>query len=173
MKSRVFKTIVLLTIFLCVGKLSYAKKFPRPVQKKIEETVSETFGGQNYKFKIVENSNFKYDNVEGIEFEKIFSGSKKVGYVGFASSFSKDDYFDYMVIFDNDLFIEKVVVLIYRSGYGSQITDEKWLQQFIGKKNGENMIMNQDIDAVTGASVSSPALALGVKALSKFVYRVK
>ncbi|MGZ2370649.1 hypothetical protein ACXR6G_12780 [Ancylomarina sp. YFZ004] len=96
----------------------------------------------------------------------------ELGYVCFTSSNGKNDYFDYMVIFDTDLLIKKVVVLVYRSIYGCEIMYSSCLKQFIGKSKGESFKIDKDIDSISGAIFSAPLIILGVKDLSSLIAEV-
>ena len=96
----------------------------------------------------------------------------ELGYACFASSRGKNDYFDYMVIFDKDLVIKQVKVLIYRSTYGGEIMSRSWLKQFIGKTNGREMAMDKDIDGISGATLSAPSITQGIKDLSLLITKI-
>mgnify|MGYP003624826122 CR=1 FL=1 len=100
------------------------------------------------------------------------SAESNLGYACFASSKGKNDYFDYMVIFDKELVIKKVKVLIYRSTYGGEIMSHSWLKQFIGETNGQEMAMDKDIDGISGATLSAPSITLGVKDLSLLIAEI-
>lgn len=64
--------------------------------------------------------------------------------------------FDYYVIYDTDLKIKKVDIANYGGQYGYEICRAKWLKQFQGKTDG--FALNDDIDGVSGATVSAQFL---------------
>ncbi|MEZ4810755.1 MAG: FMN-binding protein [Allomuricauda sp.] len=99
-------------------------------------------GGENL-FKIKEN-----DNVIGY------------AYLGQASSMK--NVFDYVVLFNLDLSIKKSKILIYREDYGRQVGSQRWLKQFIGKKSGEGLTYGEDIDAISGATISAKSMTMAV-----------
>jgi len=114
-----------------------------------------------------------YASVKDVKVSVLKSAEIELGYACFASSKGKNDYFDYMVIFDEELIIKKVIVLVYRSTYGGEIMSRSWLKQFIGKCKGEAMEIDKDIDSISGATLSAPSIAEGIKDLSLLIVEIK
>ncbi len=74
-----------------------------------------------------------------------------------------------MVFVNPELEIEKVYVLQYDEDYGSEITSKKWLLQFKGFNPQSEFKYKQNIDAISGATISSKSITIGIKeALQKF-----
>jgi Na+-translocating ferredoxin:NAD+ oxidoreductase RnfG subunit len=88
--------------------------------------------------------------------------SKPFAYVFFAEAMGKVDTFTYLIIFKPDGIIEKVSVLLYRENYGGEIASKRFLRQFAGKSNGLSMEYNQDIDGISGATISVRAITRAV-----------
>ena len=150
-----------------------AADFPKFIQKKIDKTVKKTFVDQEVDFEALNvTSSLAYENLHNVKIKVLKSENQPIGFAGFASSKGKNDDFDYMVLFDNDLKILKVVVLVYRSSYGGEIMAKSWLKQFVGKSSGENMEFDKDIDSISGATISAPAITKGIKALSLLMTEV-
>jgi Na+-translocating ferredoxin:NAD+ oxidoreductase RnfG subunit len=84
-------------------------------------------------------------------------------YVLFDEAPSKVDTFIYMVIFNKDGVIKKVSVLLYKENYGGEIASKRFLRQFEGKTNGQEMQYNQDIDGISGATLSVRSITHAVK----------
>ena len=80
------------------------------------------------------------------------------------------DYFDYLVVFNSDLTIKKVKILHYREDYGYEISSRWWLSQFLGKKAGKEMRYKDDIDALSGATISAKSLTDSLKILSQNMF---
>ena len=89
--------------------------------------------------------------------------SKPFAFVLFAEAMGKVDTFTYLIIFKPDGIIEKVSVLLYRENYGGEIASKRFLKQFAGKSNGLSMEYNQDIDGISGATISVRAITRAVK----------
>lgn len=68
------------------------------------------------------------------------------------------EYFDMMVILDKRHNIRYIKILDYFSDYGYEITSKKYLKRFIGKNISSFQDESDDIDAISGATISSYAL---------------
>ena len=54
-------------------------------------------------------------------------------------------------------------VMVYREAYGEEITDPRFRKQFQGKRAQDAVRAGVDVDVVTGATISSRAMAVGVR----------
>ncbi len=54
-------------------------------------------------------------------------------------------------------------VVVYREARGDEVRDEHFRAQFVGKSASDPIEANQDIAVVSGATISSRAMAVGVK----------
>jgi Na+-translocating ferredoxin:NAD+ oxidoreductase RnfG subunit len=59
--------------------------------------------------------------------------------------------------------VERVEIMVYREPRGDEVRDPRFRRQFQGKTAQDPLRLNHDIDAVSGATVSSASLAVGVK----------
>jgi Na+-translocating ferredoxin:NAD+ oxidoreductase subunit G len=59
--------------------------------------------------------------------------------------------------------VERQEVMVYRESYGEEITDARFRRQFQGKTVKDAVRAGADIDVVTGATISSRAMATGVR----------
>ncbi len=59
--------------------------------------------------------------------------------------------------------VERQEVMVYRESYGEEITDARFRRQFQGKTVKDAVRAGADIDVVTGATISSRAMAAGVR----------
>ena len=158
------------------GFVVNANSFPKSVQKKIDKTLIKLYPNKVIELSDMELSEelaTRYASIKKVKVSALRSGGEELGFACFASSKGKNDYFDYMVIFDKQLLIKKVVVLVYRSTYGGEIMSRSWLKQFIGKTRGESMEMNKDIDGISGATLSAPSITQGVKDLSLLIAEIQ
>ena len=79
------------------------------------------------------------------------------------------DWFDFIVIYNQDLLIEKVEIIVYREDHGLEITNKSWLAQFRGK-TGCEADYGKDIDAVSGATLSANSL---MSAISEICWELR
>ncbi len=170
------KIVLLLLCLLTFNLFLQAGNYPRSVQKRIDKTLMKLFKKKDIVLNEIEIStdiSSIYSSLRGVKVSVLKSGDLNLGYACFTSSKGKNDYFDYMVIFDTDLSVKLVKVLIYRSTYGGEIMSRSWLKQFIGKREGKSMEMDKDIDSISGATLSAPSITDGVKDLSVLIFKIK
>lgn len=154
MKVNSFFTISIsvLTFFLCSFEV------PKNLQKKVAKEIKATYAIENYSLvnvsislKLNSSLPIKIDNNN---FYKIISSNKVLGYVFLDRAPSKTAEFDYLILLDATGTIKKSNVLIYREEYGGEIGSTRWLRQFIGKNTNDNLEYKNNIDAISGATIS-------------------
>jgi hypothetical protein len=59
--------------------------------------------------------------------------------------------------------VERQEIVAYREPRGDEVRDERFRKQFVGKSARDPICANQDIVAISGATISSRAMATGVK----------
>ncbi len=59
--------------------------------------------------------------------------------------------------------VERQEVVCYRESRGDEVRDERFRRQFVGKSARDPIAANLDIVAVSGATISSRAMAVGVR----------
>lgn len=89
-------------------------------------------------------------------------------YAAFTHSKGRYDYFDYVVIINTKLEVEKVKVLKYRSENGGEISSKKWLEQFIGYTTGY-LHYKKDISAISGATISAMSISRDIPKVMEVV----
>jgi len=176
--KRLRNIIHLFVILVLIGGAidTKASGFPKSIQKKIDKAVQKIFPIDGLIMNSVDDLNldsFACEGAKEIRLSTLKKADELKGFACFASSKGKNDYFDYMVLFNENLEIQKVVVLIYRSSYGGEIMAKSWLKQFVGKVKGEKMEFEKDIDGISGATISAPSMAKGIKAVSILLSELK
>ncbi len=59
--------------------------------------------------------------------------------------------------------VERQEILVYRERYGDEVRDPRFRQQFVGKTVADPLRPGEEVIAVSGATISSRAMALGVR----------
>ena len=59
--------------------------------------------------------------------------------------------------------VERLEIMVYREPRGDEVRDARFRKQFEGKTAQDALRLNRDIDAVSGATVSSASMAVGVR----------
>lgn len=117
------------------------------------------------KQRISEKIKVIFDPVLDREFN-VFIGmvdGNATGYVIKDSVKGKHDLIHYMVSFDPNGQIRKVIVLEYHERRGKPVAKRRFLKQFKGKTINSRIKLRKDIDGVTGATISSRGIVNGVR----------
>lgn len=59
--------------------------------------------------------------------------------------------------------VERQEIMVYRERYGDEVRDPRFRQQFVGKTATDPLRPGEEVIAVSGATISSRAMALGVR----------
>ena len=59
--------------------------------------------------------------------------------------------------------VQRQEVMVYREKYGDEIRDSRFRRQFVGKTVKDAVRAGTDVDVVTGATISSRSMAIGVR----------
>lgn len=59
--------------------------------------------------------------------------------------------------------VRDVRVMVYRETHGDEIEDARFRKQFVGKSLKDPIVLGKDIDAITGATISSRAETVAVR----------
>jgi Na+-translocating ferredoxin:NAD+ oxidoreductase subunit G len=70
---------------------------------------------------------------------------------------------DYAVHFSPAGAVERIEIVEYREAYGDEVRRDRFRNQFRGKTAADPITAGKDIDIVSGASISSRSIAVGVK----------
>ena len=158
-----FRLIIIISVFI----MSFG--VPKNILKKVNAIIESTFKVESFKLNVVDipsevitslPSTFQKESLY-----KIKSEDTLIGYAYIAKAPSKTDEFDYLVLFDKDLIIVKSKVLIYREDYGGEIGSKRWLKQFIGKSQADELIYGDNIAAISGATISVRSMTIAINTL--------
>ena len=163
-KFKVLSGAVLVAALLLVG--FETRKISPKLQEKIDNAVQTTFEVEKFTLEQLSvNSKLNERTPAELGGENLFNILKdgnSLGYVYLGEAPSMKKVFDYVVLFNPDLSIKKSKILIYREDYGRQVGSQRWLKQFIGKESGESLTYGEDIDAISGATISAKSMTLAV-----------
>ena len=68
------------------------------------------------------------------------------------------EYFDYYLITDQSGKVLNVKVYNYQATHGHQVMSRGWLKQFVGYNSSQELNYGQDIQAISGATISARAI---------------
>jgi Na+-translocating ferredoxin:NAD+ oxidoreductase RnfG subunit len=96
-------------------------------------------------------------------FERVLNQEKAVGYIYRARERGKVELMDFAVALDTAGRVQRVLLTAYRENIGGEVGSKRFMDQFKGKSAGSALQLNRDIDGISGASLSSRAITLGVR----------
>jgi len=88
---------------------------------------------------------------------------RRTGYAVLDAEIGLHEPIDFGVRFDGKGAVSRVEIMAFREPYGDGVIAERFRRQFVGKTAGDAITAGKDIDIVSGATLSSRSVALGVK----------
>lgn len=79
------------------------------------------------------------------------------------------EHFYYLLLFDKKKSVLDIKILKYEPEYGYEISNKKWLSQFIGYSTG-TLEYGKDIDAIAGATTSAYSMVEDIQLASKEIH---
>lgn len=105
----------------------------------------------------------KYVRDKGYTFIIGMKNNEPTGYAVMLNQTGKEQPITFMVVADPNGAVRAVEVLVYRESQGSEIRYPGFVKQFEGKTIRSPLKLGRDIDAVTGATLSSRSATYVVK----------
>lgn len=163
------KITILSIVVLLISGFTTNKKIEVLIEKEIKTVLNLVKYSKNPISVSSEVNKTLPIKIDETNFFRIKYEEKIAGYYYLGQAFGKADYFDFIVIFDKDLIVSKVKVLVYREDHGSEVGSKRWLNQFNGKKTNENLTYQKDIAAISGATISAKSITNELNKLLKTV----
>jgi len=114
------RSILLLILLMGISSFDVSKR----VQASIDKEVKAVFKIETFTKQAVTISNEINETlpikINETNFFKIKSEDTFLGYYYLGHAYGKADYFDFIVIFDKDLIVSKVKILVYREDHGEK-----------------------------------------------------
>lgn len=77
----------------------------------------------------------------------------------------KHEFITYALGLNADGSVKQMEVMDYRENYGAEVRRSEWRKQFTGKTHGAKLKLDDDIQSISGATLSCRHLTEGVKRL--------
>lgn len=94
---------------------------------------------------------------------QVIAGGKPVGWFVLDEVYGKHEFITYAVALDMSGAVRGVEILDYRETHGGQIVNPKWRAQFSGARHGAPLKLDQDIQNISGATLSCKHISEGVR----------
>jgi Na+-translocating ferredoxin:NAD+ oxidoreductase RnfG subunit len=91
------------------------------------------------------------------------TGERVDGYALFDDELGQHEPISFATFFDAQGKVTRVEVVAYREAYGDGVRAQRFRRQFVGKDAHSGFAPQSDIDAISGATISSRALCVGVQ----------
>lgn len=90
-------------------------------------------------------------------------GDESLGYGFIGYTKGKSSFIKYFVAITPEGKIHSIEIMSYRGEKGSEVRHEIFKKQFAGKSSGSNIKVGADINAISGATISSRAVTNSVR----------
>lgn len=101
--------------------------------------------------------------VDGNKVIYAYEGAQLLGVLFIDHVLGKHEIIDYSVALSPEGKVLGIEILEYRESYGYEIRNPKWRKQFVGKRPGEPLRLNDDIYNISGATMSCRHVTEGTK----------
>lgn len=164
------QTIFITFLIFFISSFTVSKRVDAMITKEIKSVFEiEVFTKELIKVPSEINTTLPIQ-VTDTNFFKIISNNKNLGYYYLGQAYGKADYFDFIVIFDSNLIVTKVKILVYREDHGGEVGSKRWLKQFIGTTTEKQLKYQQDIAAISGATISAKSMTNEVNKLLRTIH---
>lgn len=96
---------------------------------------------------------------------RAMTGEQLLGYLFVDQVYGKHEFITYALAIAADGRVAGVEILDYRETHGDQVRQPRWRAQFLGKDAGDAVKLGQDIQNISGATLSCRHLTDGVRRL--------
>ena len=114
-----------------------------------------------------------YGRPDEAEISEIKSDSELLGYRVESKVVSRSGPFKIRVLLDTQLYVKQATVVSYPWKRGRDVCKRTFTDQFKGKGPDDPIRLGKDIDAITGATISSRVMAQGVRDTIKLLKLVR
>lgn len=180
MKNRIFSIIAITTFCLVLPGFTNSVTIKIPTEKIIKSIKKLDLG---YSFELVTVVGVS-NPMSQSEVMKIQSDTSILGYVYISrlnscrangcdagNPFEEDkfEFFDYFMITDKSGQVIRVKVYNYQATHGHQVMSRGWLKQFIGYTGYQSLGYGQEIEAISGATISAKAITSDIQQAEKII----
>lgn len=165
--------LLLIALLLMCGKLAGQTTWSDRLTEKVEHAASLAYGSESISYTPIDldesctsDDHAHFDN----KLYSVQAENSHVGYMYVDQAPSMKNVFDYVVFFNPDFTIKKSKVLIYREQHGRQIGSVRWLSQFNRMGMSDRPKLGEDIDGISGATISCTNMTKSVSALLEHVF---
>jgi len=168
-----FKFILLAMVFIMA--FGYSEPLPSSHLKKVNKELKQLWPEKDVKMKLypIDNTYSQMAGNMGIEeVYTLLSNGNELGFMVYFKVASKFDVFDLALFYDTNLLIRSMKVLEYREEHGGEVGSNRWLRQFVGLGKDDAIRLNDDIQGISGATISCESATKGAKEVTVFMNKL-
>jgi len=152
--------ILMFITMLSAGMLAYANDVTEPL---IEEQRIRALENSIFKF-FPDANELKIEETEEREYYLAMDGDEELGFGVVVKPTGYGGEIEMMVAVDYKAKIQGIEILSHGEtpGLGDAILDEEWREQFVGLSIEEDIRLGDNVDAISGATISANAVTSGV-----------
>ena len=170
---KILKLLISILIFLS----SFMTASGNGIQERSEKFIIKSCGTHiNYNYKKFKISAELKKNIEGECKQRFFQDNviyweikdaDELKYIAIIDNvYGKTLPITFLVIFNLDGSIHGTTIIKYREPHGSEVSGENWLSQFNGKNKSFSFDAGEDVQAISGATISVNSVSRGIKKLT-------
>lgn len=159
-------------VMIVLMALGYSDSKTSGHQKKVNKELAVLWPDKGTSMLAFQLNEEQKNNALNIGIEELFVLSEAfdtLGYFAFIVVPSKFDKFDIGVFYNTEGEILSMKVLAYREDHGGEVGSKRWLKQFVGLDDEAPMKLNDDIQGISGATISCEAAAKGARDATAFI----
>lgn len=168
-----FKLALLAMVFIMA--FGYSEPLAPSHIKKIEKELKQLWPEKDVKFELYLIDDNDSQIAESIGIEEVYSleaDGNQMGFMVYFKVASKFDVFDLALFYDTSLLIKSMKVLEYREDHGGEVGSNRWLKQFVGLGKDDAIRLNDDIQGISGATISCESATKGAKDITVFINKL-
>jgi Na+-translocating ferredoxin:NAD+ oxidoreductase RnfG subunit len=154
------------------------------IKERAEEIIRNSFSEKIsimiLKYEIQNNNKRRIENFvkqrffsDHVFLYKIYSGNDLIAVGMLDNVYGKSQPITFIVIFDLNGFIITSDIVKYREPYGGGISNRSWNNQFKGKNSKSSFKFGEDINSISGATISVNSVTLGIQKLAVLFDEIK
>jgi Na+-translocating ferredoxin:NAD+ oxidoreductase RnfG subunit len=155
-------------LFCVLNVQAYDKKY----QKKIDKEIERVFDGAISISETISNITDSCTKTTS-EFHRLRSEGSSIGYLCITQGKGRFETFDFLIIYDLQKQIKGLKILQYRSSYGYEIGARSWLKQFYNHNIQYTYKHNDNVQAMSGATVSSKGIIEAINRANQQLMHLK
>lgn len=163
-------------LIACLGLMagSVMAELPDKLNKKLDKIIIKDLklSDVNMTSVIISDSDLEHAEIEikKDQLFKIVSADQPHGFLFIEDAMGRFHDFKYCIFINEDLSVKLVRVLEYNEEFGVEITNKRWLKQFIDRSPQNPVTFGKNIDGISGATISGSSIT---KSINEVLQKVK